>query len=222
MNTSTTPVPAQHSYPAWLVWRIAPFLAALGIITFLWIIVFLMPSKTVLTTSSAVTVLHPMIAVISAVMLVLGAFLCLFTMRTRIITTSEGIFCYRAGSCLYSPWHNLDGLEKISMGAFAIENLRLKRPAIEGLSLEEGMKEEVAVLIRATALRIIQEALPWLRTSTLLLSIISALNGSGYARYMGPSSSNIDPRYIPVGLCGDAWKNGELFQDVRHYAPQAI
>jgi hypothetical protein len=222
MNTRTTPVPAQHSYPAWLVWRIAPLLVALGIITFLWIIVFLIPLKMVFTTSSAMRALHPMIAVISAVMLVLGAFLCLFTMGTRIITTSEGIFCYRAGSCLYSPWNNLEGLEKISMGAFAIENLRLKRPAIEGLSIEEGIKEEVAVLIRATASRITQEALPWLRASPLLLSIISALNGSSYTRYMGPSSSNIDPRYIPVGLCGNAWKNGELFQDVRNYAPQAI
>ncbi len=221
MNTRTPSISSQHIYQASLVWRIAPLLAAFGVITFLWIVAFLTPSKTS-SASSVTTLLYPMLVVISAFMLIVGVFLCLFTMGARIVTAQEGIFCYRSGSCLYSPWSNLDGLEKISMGAFAIENLRLKRPAMEGLSLEEGIKEQVAILTRATALRVAQEALPWLRSSMLHLSIINSLSGSGRVTYVGFAGGSIDPRYIPVGLCGAAWKNGELFQDVRHYAPEAV
>jgi hypothetical protein len=43
-----------------------------------------------------------------------------------------------------------------------------------------------------------------------------------YEYYVGFAGGSIDPRYIPVGPCGAAWKNGELFQDVRHYAPEAV
>src|SRR5689334_19067521 len=145
MNTRTTSISSQHIYQASLVWRIAPLLAAFGVIVFLWIVAFLTPSKTS-PVSSVTILLYLMLVVISVFILIMGAFLCLFTRGARIATALEGIFYYRSGSCLYSPWSNLEGLEKISMGAFAIENLRLKRPAMEGLSLEEGIKEQVAIL----------------------------------------------------------------------------
>lgn len=91
------------------------------------------------------------------------------------------------------------------MGVYSVEHLRLRREAVELLSLEEGIHMQIAVITKVGAVRAAEEALPVLRALAILLSILSIFAG-GRARYVGSASNARLQKYIPVGLFGSTWK----------------
>ncbi len=215
MNTATPLSVSQKVYRLSLAWRIAPFLLTLALVAFVWIVTFLGRST---VDSGFLTFL----IIFSFGFPILGALLCLLTVSTRIVTMPEGIIYYNSGLCLYSPWENIVGLEKIVMGVRSVDSLRLRLEAVDGVSLQEGMKEHLAVMTKAPALQTVEDALPFLKALVMILSVIALLGGN-HPRLTGLSSSGrVNPRSIPVGLFGQQWEYGQLHRDIQRYASHAV
>ncbi len=221
MNIDTKGSGAQKAYRPSLAWRISPLLIMLPLVAFLWLLLYWISSATS-SSSEDNAWLFPFILLLSSGFLILGALLCLTTLNTRIVTTPEGMTYYQAGLCLYSPWQNIVGLDTIAIGGRSVESLRLRFEAVEGMSLEEGRQERIAVMTKAPALQATENALPVLRALVLILNVIALLGGGRYQSTRPFSSSRINPQYIPVGLFGVQWKYGELRQVVQSYAPKAL
>ncbi len=219
MNTALQHSADQKVYQPPLLWRLSPFLVCLATVVLLWVLWIMTQSS---GTTNGSTALFNLFLLFSPCLLVLGALWCLITLNTRIVTAPIGITYYNSGLCLYSPWKNIVGHEKSLIGARSIDSLRLRHAAIEGMSLQEGQKEQIAVLARAPALRALETTLPFLKVLVTLLSILAFLSGIHSKHARASSSKSSDPQHIPVGLFGAQWKYGELRQDVQRYAPQAL
>ena len=141
----------------------------------------------------------------------------LVTVNTFMLTASEGLLYSSSGTCVYTPWRNVGEVESKLMGSFKVENLRLRREAVSGLSLEEGIQQRIAVVTKTTAVRATEEALPVLRGVVLILSIVSILGGGRSHARVSTSSNPPIQQYIPVGLFGSQWKYGQLGSDVYRY-----
>ena len=89
---------------------------------------------------------------ISLICLVVGILANLTTVETKLVLNPQGIFIYRSGSCLYSPWKNITGVEQEGMEAFSLDVLHLDQKTDDSLSLEQGIATQTAVLTRALLL----------------------------------------------------------------------
>lgn len=203
---------APKLYRAIFIYRISPLLACAATIAFLWILVLLEASS-----SPRLGFLLVLILCISLFMLLLGGLLSLLTLGTCILVAPEGLLYRSMGTCVYTPWANIEDVEKKTMGAFTVENLRLRRTAVDGLSLEEGIREQTAVITKIAAVRASEESLPALRWMVLILGIINLFSGH-YTRLTVTRATNPSlQKYIPVGLFGSAWKHGGLGSDIAQY-----
>ncbi|GHO67958.1 hypothetical protein KSC_068500 [Ktedonobacter sp. SOSP1-52] len=99
------------------------------------------------------------------VMLVLGAITPVLSIlvfigfrRMRLVTSSEGVILYGLGSKVYTPWDNIKELRKDWYGGNSayftrfyrtgqrIEGFIFYRPAVFGLSVEDGIKQHVPAI----------------------------------------------------------------------------
>lgn len=199
--------------------RYSIFLVTLGVIAFLWILMLfaVLTSKSKLDTAF----LYELMGGISLICLVVGILANLTTIGTKLVLNPQGIFIYRSGSCLYSPWKNITGVEQEVMGAFSLDVLRLDQKADESISLEQGIATQTAVLTKAPLLKTTEQILPILRGLALILNVIAIFSGR-IRLYVPGSYRGIDPWYIPVGMFGKIWQEGDLYNEVKRYAPQAF
>ncbi len=221
MNTTFQHSADQKVYRPPLLWRLRPFLVCLVAVAFLWVMFLWITTQSSGTTNGR-TDLFNLLLLFSPCLVVLGALWCLTTLNTRIVTAPVGITYYNSGLCLYSPWKNIVGHEKRPLGARSIDSLRLRQAALEGMSLQEGLEQQIAVLAKAPALRTLETTLPFLRVLVILLSILTIFSGSHSRHARLSSSKSSESQHIPVGFFGAQWKYGELRQDVQRYAPQAL
>ncbi len=131
------------------------------------------------------------------------------------------LIIFSFGLLFYSPWENIVGLEKIVMGVRSVDGLRLRLEAVDGVSLQEGMKEHLAVMTKAPALQALEDALPFIKAIAIMLSVLTLLVGSPRLTSVS-SSGRVNPRSIPIGLFGEQWEYGQLRQDIWHYAAHAV
>lgn len=199
-------------YRASWVYRLSPLLATGAAIVFVWTVALCTGSFASPNSGSAMSVLELM----TLLWLALGVLLCPITLGTCMFVAPEGLLYRSMGTCVYTPWKNIEDVEKKTMGLFSVEHLRLRREAVELLSLEEGIHMQIAVITKVGAVRATEEALPVLRALAILLSILSVFGG-GRARYIGRGSSPPLQKYIPVGFFGLAWKEGALSTDIYRY-----
>jgi len=199
--------------------RYSIFLVTLGVIAFLWILMLF----AVFTSTSKLDLafLYELMGGISLICLVLGILANLTTIGTKLVLNPQGIFIYRSGSCLYSPWKNITGVEQEVMGAFSLDVLRLDQKADESISLEQGIATQTAVLTKAPLLKTTELMLPILRGLVLILNILTIFSGR-IRLYVPGSYRGIDPWSIPVGMFGKIWQEGDLYNEVQRYAPQAF
>lgn len=195
--------------------RYSIFLVTLGVIAFLWILMLF----AVLSSKSKLDMafLYELMGGISLVCLVVGILANLTTIGTRLVLNPQGIFIYRSGSCLYSPWNNIVKVEQEVMGAFSIDVLRLEQKADENISLEQGIATQTAVLTKTPSLQTTEQILPMLRWLVLILSLFG-----GRGLRLPGSYKGINPWSIPVGLFGKIWQEGDLYSEIKRYAPQAF
>jgi hypothetical protein len=198
-------------YRATLMYRISPLFASGAVVAFLWLIILCEGAS-----SPKAGSLLLFISLLSLFMLALGGLLCLTTVNTSIFVAPEGLLYRSMGTCVYTPWKNIVDVEKKTMGSFTIENLRLRLEAIDGMSLEEGIKEQIAVITKVGAMRATEEALPIIRGLAIILSIIAIFSG-GSRTSMTRSYNPSLQKYIPVGLFGSLWKVGDLGSDISRY-----
>ncbi len=189
--------------------RLSPLLTTCAGVAFLWILTL---CETASSRSSAAGAL----GLFSLFLLALGALWCLTTWGTWILVAPEGLLYRSPGTCVYTPWKNIEDVEKRIRGWFEVEHLRLRREAVEILSLEEGVQEQIAVITRVGIVRAIEGALPGLRVLALVLVLLSIFAG-GRARYVGRASKSPLQKYIPIGFFGSAWKDGALGLDISRY-----
>ncbi len=201
-------------YRASWLYRLSPLLVCAGVVAFLWVITLCQATS---STAKGAASLSFFLLMISLFVLALGALLCLVTVNTFMLTASEGLLYSSSGTCVYTPWRNVGEVESKLMGSFKVENLRLRREAVSGLSLEEGIQQRIAVVTKTTAVRATEEALPVLRGVVLILSIVSILGGGRSHARVSTSSNPPIQQYIPVGLFGSQWKYGQLGSDVYRY-----
>lgn len=206
---------SQKLYRVSWLYRLSPLLATGGVVALLWILLLCSTSSPPTSRSTTSVFL-----LISLVLLSLGGLLCLLTLSTCMITAPEGLLYRSMGTCVYTPWKNIEEVEKKLMGAFRVENLRLRREAVDSLSLEEGIQKQIAIITKMGAVRATEEALPALRGVALVLSIISTFAGWRGA-YLSRSSNPPLQEYIPVGLFGALWSEGGLGDDVYRYREPA-
>jgi hypothetical protein len=199
--------------PSWL-YRLSPLLVSAGVMALLWVITLCQATS---SSAKGVGAASFILLIISLCILPLGALLCLVTVNTFILTAPEGLLYSSSGTCVYTPWRNVGEVESKLMGSFKVENLRLRREAVSGLSLEEGIQQRIAVVTKTTAVRATEEALPVLRGVVLILSIVSILGGGRSHARVSTSSNPPIQQYIPVGLFGSHWKYGQLGSDVYRY-----
>jgi hypothetical protein len=200
--------------------RYSIFLVTLGVIAFLWILMLF----TVSSSSSkpeTVAFLYKLMGGISLICLVVGILANLTTIGTKLVLNPQGIFIYRSGSCLYSPWKNIVAVEQEVMGAFSLDVLRLDQKADESISLEQGIETQTAVLTKAPLLKTTEQMLPILRGLVLILNVLTVFSGRGSLHLPG-SYRGINPWSIPVGMFGKAWQEGDLYSEVQRYAPQVF
>lgn len=165
MNTAPPFSVTPKVYRPTLEWRIAPFLFSLAFVAFFWLLSFGQSNSRLLT----------ILIIFSLGFPILGAMFCLLSANTRIVTMTEGIIYYTFGLCLYSPWENIVGAEKVVMGVYAVDSLRLHEEAVDRGSLEEGIKGHFAVITRASTLQAKENALPYLKALMKILHVLAHL-----------------------------------------------
>ncbi len=171
--------------------------------------------------SQSVAFLYQAMIGISLICLVLGLLANLTTIGTKLVLNAQGIFIYRSGSCLYSPWNNIAKVEQERMGTFSVDVLRLERKAEENLSLEQGIATHTAVLTKTPALTTTEQVIPILRWLAIIFSVLTIFSGRDTVRI--PSAyQGINPWFIPVGMFGKTWAEGDLYDEIKRYAPQVV
>jgi len=195
-------------------------LVTLGVIAFLWILVFITLASSTSKLQS-VTFLYQVMIGISLICLVIGLLANLTTIGTKLVLNAQGIFIYRSGSCLYSPWNNITKVEQERMGAFSVDVLRLERKAEENLSLEQGIATQTPVLTKTPTLTTSEQVIPILRWLAIILSVLTIFSGRITIRVPG-SYQGIDPWSIPVGMFRKTWAEGDLYDEIKRYAPQVV
>lgn len=154
---------------------------------------------------------------ISVMLLIIGGLLCLLTLNASIFVAPEGLLYCGMGTCVYTPWNNIEDTEKKVMGAFTIENLRLRRAAADAPSLEEGIQQHMPVITKVAFIRTAEEAQPTMRRLALIFSLITTLAGGRARVFVGRATNPPPQKYIPVGLFGTSWKYGKLRDEIGRY-----
>ncbi len=93
-----------------------------------------------------------------------------------------------------------------------MSGLLLGQPVSAGMSLEEGMRQQLPALELSRWLRIEYKALPVLRALPLL-----GLPAGGMRPY-----ADMMPNVIPISLYVRQWQQGEVAGLIAHYAPLAF
>lgn len=213
MNIKAGLLTSPRLYRAALVYRLSPLLATGATVAFFWIVILCtLASSPSPHGGSAASVG----GLITLILLGVGTLLCPMTLGTCILVAPEGLLYRSMGTCVYTPWNNIEGVEKKTMGAFPVENVRLHREAIAGLSLEEGIQKQRAIITKVWAVHATEQALPTLRALAPVLSLLS-LVASGRAVHISRAPNPSLQKYIPVGLFGSAWTQGALWSDIARY-----
>jgi hypothetical protein len=135
--------------------------------------------------------------------------------NSRLVIAPEGITYYGIGYRVYSPWWNTKGIGSMWLGARLVNGLLLELPASEGVSLQEGMRQQRPVL----------EVSGWLHLELKALPVLRVLVPLG-----GLSQRSIDEaldmrRYgsiIPISLFVRQWQHSEAAWIIAQYAPQVF
>jgi hypothetical protein len=157
----------------------------------------------------------PFFLILVLICMATGSFLYLFTSGTGITTAPEGLIYWSRGSYLYTPWKNIQEVVTLLMGARKVENLHLSIAAVDepALSLEEAIKEQIAVSGKRVVLRRFEQITIVLRIGLFVLSIFSLLGAGRYRSVPASSERGSPQQYIPVGIFSSHWPSGELWQD---------
>jgi hypothetical protein len=132
--------------------------------------------------------------------------------QARLVIASEGITCDGNGYRVYTPWWNIRTSGSMQLGVRRVSGLLLGQPAVEGVSLAEGMRQQRPVLERSGWLRLEYKALPVLRALPLLSGL-----GEGMRPYARMMSS-----MIPISLFVRQWQGGEVARLIALYAPHVF
>jgi hypothetical protein len=182
------PLPLPKVYSPNRFWRafilIFPFLSIVCIIL---AILTMIPALNDSVANNIVPML--LLLCLSAILI----FLYIRIKSTRLVLSQEGMTYYSLEARMYTPWHNVVGIERMSF-LFPLNfrkymGLKLREKAIVPGKLEDGLRYGVAVI----------GASKWL----------------GMAIYAG-----IFP--IGFGIIGRNWQNEELGAYIRQYAPQVF
>lgn len=83
----------------------------------------------------------------AGIMALLGVLLFLGFQRVHLVTSSQGVILYGVGYKVYTPWNNIKELGADWYGGNdEYEGFLFYRPAVFGLSVEEGMRQQVPVI----------------------------------------------------------------------------
>ena len=164
----------------------------------------------------------PLFLILALACIAPSGFLWLFTSGMGITTAPEGLIYWSRGFYLYTPWNNIQEVVTLSTGAFQVEHLRLRLPAVDdpALSLEDAIKEQRAVSGKRVALRRFEQITTVLRIGLFVLSIFSLLGRVGGGRYRSvPASSErgSSQQYILVGIFSSHWPDGGLREDYERW-----
>jgi len=137
--------------------------------------------------------------------------------KARLIVAPEGITCYGNGYRLYTPWWNIRNSGSMQLGVRQVSGLWLERPAVAGLSLAEGLRQQRPALELSGWLRLEYKALPLLRTLAPLGGRLPRSVDEDMRRYASMISS-----MIPISLYVQQRQQGEMTRLIAQYAPQAF
>ncbi len=118
-----------------------------------------------------------------------------FMSLTRLDVSSDGIIYYSVGYRVRSTWPNVQGYGKRVMGSHDVDCLILR---------ESGL-----------------EMSRWMQIG-LILQPVGRVAGALQGRYIGSVRMDNYAVWIPVGMYAEDWRNGELGEYVRRYAPEAF
>ena len=115
--------------------------------------------------------------------------------RTRLEVSSDGVTYYSIGYKVRSTWANINGYGKRLMGSQDVEVLILREPGME-------MRR-------------------WMQIGYMLYPVgqVAAATQGRFLTHVNLDDYSV---WIPIGLYADNWRDGELGQWVKVYAPQAF
>ena len=135
------------------LWRITPLLVlALGLgLSILFFVLFFMGTR--FDMASRIIFL-----VGACIMALLGILLFVGFKRTRLVTSPQGVILYGVGYNVYTPWDNVKAIGQDRYGGNTawnwqfsqpgrrVEGFLFYRPALFGITIEEGMQQHTAVI----------------------------------------------------------------------------
>lgn len=153
MNTQPSASSPQKVYRQIGIWRAAPlFILALGLGLSIMFLILLF-------TGSRFDIASRIILLVGAIiMAALGVLLFVGLKRVRLVTSSQGVILYGVGYKVYTPWDNIKDISKdwyggndFHYGQFyqpsqRVEGFLFYRPAVFGPTIEEGMRQHIAVI----------------------------------------------------------------------------
>jgi hypothetical protein len=151
MNTQSTASSPQKVYRQIGLWRIMPLLMlalGLGFSSMFVVLIFTVTSDP----ASRIVFL-----VGALIMAVLGVLLFIGLRGMRLVTSPQGVILYGVGYRVYTPWDNIKGIGEDSYGgnngigrfyqaSRRVEGFLFYRPALFGLTIEEGLQQHTAVI----------------------------------------------------------------------------
>lgn len=153
MNTQSSASPEQKVYRQIGILRMMPLLIlALGLgFSVMFLVLFFTGSR--FDMASRIVML-----VGAVIMAALGVLLFVGLRRMRLVTSPQGVILYGIGYKVYTPWENIKGIGEDRYGgnnaygtryyqpSRRMEGFIFYRPALFGMSIEEGIRSHVAVI----------------------------------------------------------------------------
>jgi hypothetical protein len=151
MNIQPAASSPQKVYRQIGIWRVMPLaILALGLgFSIMFLVLFF-----TVTGDPATRIVFLVGALIMAV---LGALLFIGFRSMRLVTSPQGVILYGVGYKVYTPWDNIKGIGEDSYGgnnrigrfyqaSQRVEGFLFYRPALFGLTIEQGLQQHTAVI----------------------------------------------------------------------------
>ena len=152
MNIQPAASSPQKVYTQIGIWRVMPLLIlALGLgFSAMFLVLFFTGAR--FDTASRIVFL-----VGAIIMALLGVLLFVGFRRMRLVTSPQGVILYGVGYKVYTPWDNIKEIGEDSYGgnnaygrfyqaSKRVEGFLFYRPALFGLTIEEGIQQHTAVI----------------------------------------------------------------------------
>ncbi len=134
------------------------------------------------------------ILLLAVVMLLSLGLIVVLLGQTRLEVSPQGIVYYAPGYRVRSDWANIEGYAERVVGTQDVESLILREP---GMELSRWMRIGYSLMPAASMAALVR------------------------GRVIMPGTLDRYQDIIPVGLFADDWRNSELGDLIKQYAPQA-